>query len=170
MKQIIYDLAEQKIIPYVFKISKQPMLFRELLQANKLYNDGMAVEGNIPGFKIRLSRAYFVFILLWHIIIIPGAYLFHGALADINCHLSILLAIAFTSILFASFPVFKANLVDIVTKKIIKQAWKNHFPHFGYDAHHIEVSNLYSEAIEKEVPPRDMQLFILNQMVSDKKD
>lgn len=163
------DFVDRKVIPYVFNVSEQPMLFKELLKANKLYNDGMRLEGNMPGFRIKIGRTILLFLLLWHLFfIIPGSLLFHTQLAKVDCHLLIIFAVIFTGFFFGSYALFKAWLIDRMSKKIIKKAWQNHYPHFSYELHSKEVSSLYSEALEKEIPSKEMQLYILNRMIAEK--
>jgi hypothetical protein len=169
IKKSMDDFIDRKILPYVFHLSEQPMLFKELLQANKLYNDGMRLEGNMPGFRIRIGRTILLFLLLWHLFfIIPGSLIFHTQLAKIDCHLLIIFAVIFTGFFFGSYALFKSWLIDRMSKKIIKKAWQNHYPHFSYELHSKEVSALYSEALEKEIPSKEIQLYILNRMIAEK--
>ena len=64
---------------------------------------------------------------------------------------------------------FKEYLIDKVALKIIKKGWENHFPHFDYDLHAKEVAKIYSEALEKEVPNKNLQLYILDRLVESSK-
>lgn len=160
---------DEKIIPYVFTLSDSPMLFRDLLHTNKMYQDGLKLEGKIPGFRMSIGRSYIVFIALWHLILLPASAIFHSALAKIDCHLLIIMAILFTGMFFASYAIFKEYLIDTVALKIIKKGWVNHFPHFDYDLHAKEVASIYSEALEKEIPHKNMQLYILDRLVEAKK-
>lgn len=159
---------DEKIIPYVFTLSDGPMLFRDLLKTNKMYQDGLKLEGKIPGFRMSVGRSYVVFIALWHLIVLPASALFHSKLAKIDCHLLIITAVLFTGMFFATYAIFKEYLIDTVALKIIKKAWGNHFPHFDYDLHAKEVAQIYSEALEKEIPHKNMQLYILERLVAPK--
>ncbi|MDD2838221.1 MAG: hypothetical protein AB7U44_03490 [Sulfuricurvum sp.] len=161
--------TEEKIIPYTFTLNDEPMLFRDMLKTNKMYQDGLKLEGNIPGFRMSIGRSYLVFIGLWHIIILPVSIAFHPLLAKIDCHLLILMAILFTGMFFATYAMFKEYLIDKVALRIIQNAWENHFPHFDYTLHAKEVAKIYSEALEKEVPHKNMQLYILDRLVEAKK-
>jgi len=166
LQKKIVDFTNKTIIPFVFRISDQPMLFVELMQTNKMYDDDMKVEGRVPGFRIRIGRTILVFLLIWHILLIPISLLFHMQLAKIDCHLLIIMAVIFTGLFFATYMMFKEWLIDLMAIRHIKKAWENHFPHFSYDKHHREVANLYSEAIEKEIPSKEIYLHILNNMIS----
>lgn len=157
--------TEEKILPYVFTLSESPMLFRDLLKTNKMYRDGLKLEGNVPGFRMSTGRSYLVFIALWHLIIVPSAVVFHSILAKIDCHLLIMMAVLFTGMFFATYALFKEYLIDIVAVKIIRHAWENHFPHFDYELHGAEVSKIYGEALEKEIPHKNLQLYILDRLV-----
>lgn len=168
-KQKLFDLVDEKILPYVFKLSEQPMLYRELLKANKLYDDKMRLEGNVPGMRIRIGRAVLVFAVIWHVLfVIPASIIFHIPLAKLDCHLSIILAVVVTGFFFATYFMFKELLIDRMSQKRIKEAWKNHFTHFDYDLHHQEVSDLYAKALENDIPAKEMQLYILNNIISKK--
>lgn len=165
----VRHFMDEKIIPYTFTLSDDPMLFRELLQTNKMYQDGLKLEGKIPGFRMSTGRSYVVFIALWHLILLPASALFHSELAKIDCHLLIIMAILFTGMFFASYAIFKEYLIDNVALKIIQKGWENHFPHFDYDLHAKEVAKIYSEALEKEIPHKNLQLYILDRLLESKK-
>lgn len=161
--------TDEKIIPYIFTLSDGPMLFRDLLKTNKMYQDGLKLEGKIPGFRMSVGRSYVVFIAIWHLIILPISAILHSKLAKIDCHLLIIMAVLFTGMFFATYAIFKEYLIDTVALKIIKSAWENHFPHFDYDLHAKEVAQIYSEALEKEVPHKNMQLYILDRLITPSK-
>lgn len=169
MRSSIHRITDEKIIPYVFTLSDGPMIFRDLLKTNKMYQEGLKLEGNIPGFRLSIGRSYLVFIGLWHLLILPVSIAFHPLLAKIDCHLLIIMAILFTGMFFATYAMFKEFLIDTVALRIIKNAWVNHFPHFDYDLHAKEVAKIYAEALDKEVPHKNMQLYILDKLVETKK-
>lgn len=162
-------IMDEKIIPYVFTLSDAPMLFRDLLRTNKMYQEGLKLEGNIPGFRFSVGKSYIVFIALWHIVMLPLAFLFHKALAKIDCHLLIVMAVVFTGMFFAMYAIFKEYLIDTVAHTILKRGWENHFPRFDYALHAKDVATIYSEALEKEIPHKEMQLYILEKLVEIKK-
>lgn len=168
MKMSSRNFTDETIIPYVFTLSDGPMLFRDLLKTNKMYQEGLKLEGKIPGFRMSTGRSYLVFIALWHLILLPSSAIFHTVLAKIDCHLLILMAILFTGMFFATYAIFKEYLIDTVALRIIRNGWENHFPHFDYDLHAKEVAKIYSEALEKEVPHKNMQLYILDKLVENK--
>jgi len=159
------SLVHTKIIPFVFKISEQPMLFKELMHANKIYNDGMNLEYNMKGFRIRLGRIYFVYFALVLLISIPLSFIFHTQLAKIDCHALIISSIVFTILLFSSFSLFKSWLIEQVSSQLILKAWKNHFPHFDYAKNSQKVSTIYAQAIESGIQNKDLQRHIITKMV-----
>lgn len=165
--QLIYDFIDNKILPFTFKVSDQPMLYRELLQANKLFDDGMKLEGKIPGMRISVGRAVLVFAILWHLIIIlPATVIFHAPLAALDCHVAIIASVLFTGFFFSMYFVFKEWLIDRMASKRIQKAWKNHFPPFDYETHHKEVTAIYSKALDDGIPTKEMQLHILNRLIA----
>ncbi len=166
-KEAIKTFTQSKILPFTFKVSEQPMLFKELLHANKIYNDGMNLEYNMKGFRVRLGRIYLVFFILWLLILTPPSLIFHTILAKIDCHALILSSIVFTVLFFSTFALFKAWLIELVSKKIITEAWKNHFPHFDYAKNTQNVSKIYSQALESGIANKDLQHYIITKMVSD---
>ncbi len=166
LQDTIGQITDRYIIPFVFRSSDQPLLLRELLDLNKAFDDGMKLEGRIPGFKLRIGRTIFTFLVLWNIILLPLSLIFHKELAKIDCHLLIILAIVFTGMFFGTYMMFKEWLIDKMARKRIVEAWHNHFPHFAYDKHHKEVANIYREAVEKEIPTKELFLYIMNRLTA----
>lgn len=167
LKEPLNKLIRTKINPFVFKISEQPMRFQELMHANKIYNDGMNLEYNMTGFRVRLARVYLVFIALLMVVIIPPSIVFHSLLAKIDCHALIISSIVSTVLLFSTFALFKSWLIEQVSKQLIIEAWKNHFPHFDYTKNTQKVSQIYAESIESGIKNKDLQRYIITAMVSE---
>ncbi len=168
MRASLKRIKDEKIVPYMFTLSDDPMLFRDLLNTNKMYQDGLKLEGNVPGFRLSIGRSYLVFIALWHLILLPASAIFHSVLAKIDCHLLILMAVLFTGMFFATYAMFKEYMIDTVALRLIKKGWENHFPHFDYTLHAKEVAKIYSEALDKEVPHKNLQLYILDRLVESR--
>ncbi len=168
LKEKIYNLVDTKLIPFVFKISEQPMLFSELLIVNKAHQEGMNPEPTMLGFKLRKGRAYLIYIILWHIVFGPPALIFHKVLIKVDCHALIIFAVLFTGVFFATFLMFSEWLKERVTDNLIKKAWKIHYPHFKYSHHGKEVANIYARAQEEDVHHKDMRLYIYNNLVGTK--
>jgi len=152
------------IIDYIYNISKQPVKLDKLLEANALFNEGMKLDGTKLGFRIKLGRAYVVFLLLAHIIIIPVAFVAHEIFKNVDCHASIILAIFFTALLFGIFNFFKEWTRDCVTRQRIKHMWSLHFPHFPFEEFSKDVAEIYEEALKEDVKHTDMEMYILDKL------
>lgn len=161
------SFVDRTIIPFVTRSNDQPLLLRELLEINKSHDDGLKLEGKIPGLKLRIGRTILVFLILWNLVMLPLSILFHKELEKIDCHLAILLAIVFTGMFFGTYIMFKEWLVDRMATQRIKEAWLNHFPHFSYEKHHLEVTGIYREALEKDVPHKELFLHIMNKLAAE---
>lgn len=154
-----------KILAYIYILSKQPLLLRDLLDANRQYKEGMHVDPAKLGFRLKLSRAYFVYILIVLSILIPISALTHKPLAGIDSHISILGAMAITAAIFMGFNFFRAKMRDIITLRQIKKSWKLRFPYFSYDEYNHKVEEIYLRAIKEEVSKRDLEKYILDKLV-----
>ena len=95
-----------KILDYCFSVSKQPVLLKDLLVANVQHNEKMHVDAAKLGFRLKISRAYFVYIGLVSIFAIPVALITHKAFAKMDSHASIVAAVFFTAIIFILFNFF----------------------------------------------------------------
>ena len=157
--------TEKNIVPFVFHFSDQPMRFRELMEAIRAYVQGDHLEDKVSGFRLSMRRTYLVFGIAWNLIILTIAMIFHFILVKVDCHALILSSIVFTILFFATFSIFKSVLYELVARRVIKEAWKNHFPHFEWDKHYKEVSRYYAEALDQEIKSKDLQLFIINKLV-----
>ena len=78
---------KEKIINSMFIISKKPVLFRDLLEANASFNEGMLVDPSKLNFRFLYGRSYIVFCALWLVVVFPLTAILHGILADIDFHI-----------------------------------------------------------------------------------
>lgn len=161
---INFHKITEDILLFIYNISSQPVKLDRLLQANLLFQEGMKLDGSKLGFRIRLARAYLVFFIFIHIIIIPMAIIFHDMIKSLDCHIAIVLAIIFTSFLFGLFSIFKQNIADRISEFRIKQVWKIHFPHFPYKEYSKEVAKIYSKAIQDEIRTSELERYILDNL------
>ncbi|VAY87795.1 membrane protein [hydrothermal vent metagenome] len=157
-------MFKNKIILYIYSISKQPVKFTVLLEANQLFNEGMKIDGSILGFRIKLGRAYIVFLLLTHIIIVPVAFAFHNLFTLLDCHASIILTMFFTALLFGVFSFFKKWARDAITQQRIKAAWAIQFPFFPYETYHKEINNIFEQALAEGISKKNLETFILDKL------
>jgi len=162
----MFENLKDKIIQYIYNISKQPVKFATLLEANQLFNEGMKLDGTILGFRLRLGRAYIIFLILAHIMIIPIALILHKLFTILDCHASILLAVFFTALLFGIFSFFKEWTRDGVTQLRIKQAWALQFPYFPYDEYNEEISEIFESAQKEDIARKDLEAYILDKLSS----
>ncbi len=157
---------KEKALNYSFVVSKQPVLYRDLLRANALYNEGMHVDPAVLNFRANYSNSYLLYTLICAIIIIPTISITHAVFVSIDFHISILGAIFGTSCVFLGFQLFQSWLRDSITSKLIQEAWQVHFPHFPYEKYHQRVEVIYGELVKKEVPKKDWERYVLDRLVN----
>ena len=103
--------------------------------------------------------------MFFTIVIVPSALITHSLFIHLNCHISILVAIFFTAVIFVSFGLFREWLEDEISINRIQQAWKNHFVHFPYDEYHLKVNEIYTSAIVQDIPKNDLEKYIIDKLV-----
>ncbi len=158
------DKLKKMIISYVYIISQQPVKLQDLLMANQLFTEGIHLDGDKLGFRLKLGKAYLVFLILVHIILLPVALVAHMFFEQVDCHLSIFLTIFVTGIIFASFGIFKDWLGDEVAKIRIKVMWNIHFPLFKYEDYSNEINEIYLKSIEEGIKKQDLERYILDNL------
>ena len=155
---------KDKILEYVYTISKQPILLKDLLVANRQHNEGMHVDPAKLGFRIRLIRAYIVYIGLVLAILIPISLLTHKPLVKADPHISIVGAMAITAAIFMGFNFFRDRMRDTITKELIKRSWKLHFPFFSYEEYSEKIDQIFENAMKEEISKRDLEKYILENL------
>lgn len=155
---------KDKILDYIYITSKQPILLKDLLVANRQYNEGMHVDPSRLGFRLNLSRAYLVYIAMVFAVLIPVSAITHKALANIDSHISILGAMIITAIIFIGFNFFRARMRDSITLLLIKRSWKLHFPFFAYEEYSKKVEEIFEKSLKDEVSKRDLEKYILDNL------
>ena len=155
---------QDKILEYIYIISKQPILLRDLLLANRQYKEGMHVDPAKLGFRLRLSRAYIVYIAIVLAIVIPISLLTHKPLANIDSHISILGAMFITAAIFVGFNFFRSKMRDKISLELIKRSWKLHFPYFPYEEYSSKVESIFSQSLKEEISKRDLERYILGKL------
>lgn len=158
---------KDKILDYIYTLSKQPILLRDLLEANRQYNEGMHVDPAKLGFRLKLGRAYLVYILIVLAIIIPISAILHKPLANIDPHISILGAMIITAIIFIGFNFFRAKMRDEITHKQIKKSWILRFPYFPYEEYNKKIEEIYFRAIKEEISKKELEKYILDNIVEE---
>ena len=155
---------KNKLLEYVYTISKQPILLKDLLVANRQHNDGMHVDPAKLGFRIRLIRAYIVYIGIVLAIIVPISLLTHKPLVKIDPHISILVAMVITAAIFIGFNFFRDRMRDAMTKELIIRSWKLHFPFFSYEEYSQKIDEIFEKSIKDEISKRDLEKYILENL------
>ncbi len=155
---------KQKIIDYVFKTSNQPVLFKDLLLANALYNEGMLVDPSKLKFRLIIKNALIAYALVCSVILIPLLAVTHAIFEHLDFHVSIIGTVFITSAVFIGFQYFLSWIRDEVTIKLIKKAWEIHFPYFPYEKYSKKVEKIYNEAMKKEIHSRELQQYIMNKL------
>lgn len=156
-----------KILDFCFNTSKQPVLLKDLLVANVQYNERMHVDAAKLGFRLRISRAYMVYILLVSFIAIPIALLTHKAFAKMDSHASIVAAVFFTAVIFILFNFFRIWIKEQMAGKVIKKAWMIHFPYFSYEEYRLKVEEIFHKAMKEEIQKKDLEKYILDKLVAE---
>ena len=152
---------KDRVLEYIYIISKQPILLKDLLVANRQYLDGMHVDSSKLGFRTRLTRAYIVYIGLVLAIVVPISLLTHKPLAKIDPHISIIGAMIITAAIFMGFNFFRDRMRDSITKELIKRSWKLRFPYFSHEEYASKVDAIFERAMKEEVAKRDLEKYIL---------
>jgi len=155
---------KDKIIDITYAISNQPVKLQELLSANSLHLEGMHLDGKRLGFRLKLGRAYIVFLILINMIMLPISLLTHEIFRTGDCHISILITLFVTGLIFASFGLFRDWLSDEVALKRINMMWKLHFPLFAYNEYNKKVDEIYKKSIEKNISKTELQRFIMDEL------
>jgi len=158
------DKLKKMIISYVYIISNQPVKLQELLMANQLIIEGIHLDGDKLGFRLRLGRAYLVFLLIINIVLLPISLGGHVIFQMADCHLSIFIAIFATGVIFASFGIFRDWLTDEVARTRIKKMWSLHFPLFKYEEYSKEINEIYVKSIEENIQKQDLERYILDNL------
>ncbi|HIP29760.1 MAG TPA: hypothetical protein EYG93_11005 [Sulfurospirillum arcachonense] len=158
---------KEKIINYVYTVSNQPVIFRDLLSANSHYNEKMYVDPGKLGFRMSIVKAYISYLILCGLAIIPLIGITHYFLKNMNFHFSVLGAVLVTSAVFIGFGLFRSWIRDAITLKLIKKAWLVHFPYFAYDKYSKKVEDIYNNSLKSEIQKKDLQLYVMDKLVEE---
>ena len=153
-----------KDLDYVYTTSKQPILLKDMLVASVQFSNGMEVDSSRLGFRLRLTRAYIVYIALVLAVVIPISLLTHKPLANIDSHISIVGGMIITAAIFMGFNYFMDLLKNTMTKETIKKAWSLHFPFFAYEEYSKDINQFFENAMKEEISKRDLQKYILDRL------
>ncbi len=158
---------KEKIVNYIYTISNQPVIFKDLLSANSHYNEKMYVDPGKLGFRINIVKAHISYLILSALAIMPLIGITHYFLKHMNFHFSVLGAVVVTSAVFIGFDFFKSWTRDAITLKLIKKAWLIHFPYFAYEKYSQKVEEIYNESLKSEVQKKDLQLYVMDKLIEE---
>lgn len=156
-----------KILNFCFAKSKQPVLFKDLLVANSRFNEKLHVDNIKLGYRLKIARAYLVYLFYSVLLGIPVAYITHKTFADLDTHASIVASVFFTATVFICFNFFRVWLKDKMARKVIREAWLLHFPYFDYDEYKYKVEEIFQKAMKEEIVKKDLQRYVLDNLVED---
>lgn len=152
---------------FLFKISHQPVLLRDLLEANVLLNEGMLIDPAKLNFKIKNLNAYVYYGILCLVILLPLLLITHYFFTLLDFHISIISAVLVTAFVFVGFDLFKIYTRKIISKRLIKKAWDIHFPCFTYEKYSKIVEEIYKEALKDEVSKNNLEKYVLEKIVEN---
>lgn len=149
----------------LFQVSDCPVLFRDLLEANALFNEKMPVDMAKLHYKFKPFNTYALYTALCALVL--GALLLftHYGLTKIDVHYSFVSTVIITSLVFWGFDAFRTYAQKLITKALIKKAWAVHFPHFAYEKYSKIVAEIYKEATKKEIPRQALENYVLEQII-----
>ena len=153
----------------LFKVSDYPVLFRDLLEANALFNEKMPVDCAKLHYKFKLFNTYALYTALCVAVFGTLILATHYGLTQIDVHFSFITTVIATSLVFIGFDTFRAIAQKLITKKLIKRAWAVHFPHFAYEKYSSLVAEIYKDAIKKEIPRNALENYVLEQIIAHSK-
>ncbi len=82
---------------FLFKVSEQPVLIRDLLEANAFFNDGMLVDPSKLNFNFKILNSYIYFGVFCAVILLPLLLITHYFLTKLDFHISIVSAVMVTA-------------------------------------------------------------------------
>lgn len=154
------------ILNYIYTTSKQPILLKDMLVASVQFSNDMEVDSSRLGFRLRLTRAYLVYVWIVLAVLLPISLLTHKMLAKIDSHISIVGGMMITALIFMGFNYFKDFVKNAMTKATIKKAWSLHFPFFSHEEYASQVNEIFVQAMREEISKRDLQKYILDRLSS----
>ncbi|EKR7993017.1 hypothetical protein P9H63_001211, partial [Campylobacter fetus] len=89
----------------------------------------------------------------------------HKIFEKIDFHYSIIGTMIMTALVFIGFDFFKVWARKSISHELIKKAWDIHFPYFPYEKYSQKIEIIYNEAIKKEIPRKDLEKYVLDQLV-----
>ncbi|CAD7287193.1 hypothetical protein [Campylobacter suis] len=158
------------ILDRIFIVSRQPVLFRDLLEANSLYNEGMLIDCAKLNFRFDTLKTYGIYTVICTLILFISLLITHSFLAKIDSHISIIGTMVITSLIFLGFDMFKIWARKEKSAELIKQAWTVHFPFFAYEKYSKKVDEIYTQAVKDGITKSDLEQHVLEKLVSERSE
>ncbi len=152
-------------LDFLFKVSEQPVLLRDLLEANALFNEGMLVDPAKLNYRFKTFNAYVYYGILCALVLLPLLLITHYFFTLLDFHISIISAVLVTSCVFIAYDVFKIYMRKMISKELIQKAWDNHFPCFAYQKYSKIVEDIYKQALKDEIPRASLEKYVLDKMI-----
>lgn len=102
---------------FLFKVSEQPVLAKDLLEANALFNDGMLVDPSKLNFNFKILNSYIYYGVFCAVVLLPLLLITHYFLTKLDFHISIVSAVMVTACVFIGYDIFKVYTRKIISKK-----------------------------------------------------
>jgi hypothetical protein len=167
MKFLENTKLKKTILKFVFKTSNQPIRFKDLLVANAYHNEGMHVDPEKLGFRMKIKNAYIVYTIVSMVVLLPLIAITHTFFVKIDFHASIIGTALVTSAFFIGFQYFHACIKDKMAKQRIQEAWEVHFPYFSYEKYSKKVEEIFNEAMRKEIKKNDLQSYVMDRLCQE---
>ena len=155
-------------INFIFKFSDQPILAKDLLEANALFNEGMLVDPAKLNFNFKTLNSYIYFGVCCLFILTPLLLLTHYIFTKLDFHISIISSVLVTACIFIAYDIFKIYARKIVSKRLIKKAWALHFPYFAYEKYSKMAGEFYKEALKQESSRLNLEQYVLDKIIQSK--
>ncbi|MFQ6341677.1 hypothetical protein [Campylobacter sp. VTCC 70190] len=153
---------------FLFKVSNQPVLVKDLLEANALFNDGMLVDPSKLNFNFKNVNFYIYFGIFCGVVLLPLLFITHYFLTRLDFHISVLSAVMVTACVFIGYDIFKVYARKIISKKLIQKAWALHFPYFAYEKYSVMAGEFYKQALKEEIPKANLEQYVLDKIIHSK--
>ena len=88
---------EEFSLNFLFRVLEQPVLVRDLLEANALFNDGMLVDPSKLNFNFKILNSYIYFGVFCAAVLLPLLLITHYFLTRLDFHISVLSAVIVTA-------------------------------------------------------------------------
>lgn len=154
------------ILKKLFIKSKQPVLFKDLLESNSLFNEGMLVDPAKLNFRFLYGRFYILYTIFCFVILSAVLAFFHNFFTRIDFHFSIISTMIITALVFMGFDYFQIWARKAMSKAAIKEAWVVHFPYFPYEKYSKKIAKIYMDALKKDIAKKDLEKYVLDAVVS----